>query len=92
MGGGALPCAISNYSNIEPPWYTFDLSFGYNTGELPANDYLKNITLQLTIQNLMGIHPAFSYGPVNVNRNVAGYDILKPDTGRIIGITMLKNW
>jgi outer membrane receptor protein involved in Fe transport len=92
VAGGTFPCAIGNYSNIEPSWYTFDLSFGYNTGDTPANDYLKNITLQLTIQNLMSIHPAFAYGPVNVNRNVAGYDILKPDTGRIIGVTLLKNW
>jgi hypothetical protein len=91
-GGGTFPCAISNYSNIEPPWYTFDLSFGYNTGELPANDYLKNITVQLTIQNLMGIHPAFEYGPVTSGRNAAAYDITKSDLGRIVGLTILKSW
>jgi iron complex outermembrane receptor protein len=91
-GGGALPCAIGNWSNIEPPWYTFDLSFGYNTGDMPANDYLKNITLQLTIQNLMGIHSPFQYGPSTSTRNISGYDILKPDIGRVIGVTVLKNW
>jgi outer membrane receptor protein involved in Fe transport len=91
-GGGALPCAISNFSNIEPAWYTFDLSFGYNTGDLPANNYLKNVTVQLTVQNLMGIHSPFEYGPSTSTRNVAAYDILKPDTGRVIGVTLLKNW
>jgi iron complex outermembrane recepter protein len=87
-----FPCAISNWSNIEPSWYTFDLSLGYNTGDLPTNNYLKNITLQLTIQNLMGIHSPFEYGPSTSTRNVAGYDILKSDTGRVIGLTVLKNW
>ena len=92
VGGGTFPCAISNYSNIEPSWYTIDLSFGYNTGDIPANDYLKNITIQLVIQNLMGIHSPFEYGATFSGRNVAAYDVLKPDFGRIIGITLLKNW
>ena len=42
-----FPCAISNYTQIEPSWYTFDLSLGYNTGDMPANDYLKRINIQL---------------------------------------------
>jgi len=92
QGGGSLPCAIGNWSNIEPAWYTFDLSLGYNTGDTPANDYLKNITVQLTVQNLMGIHAPFQYGPSTSTRNISGYDILKPDTGRVIGLTLLKNW
>ena len=92
VGGGSLPCAISNYSNIEPSWYTIDLSLGYNTGDTPANDYLKNMTIQLVIQNLMGIHSPFEYGATFSGRNVAAYDVLKPDFGRIIGITLLKNW
>jgi iron complex outermembrane recepter protein len=90
--GGSSPCAISNWSNIEPAWYTFDLSLGYNTGDTPANAYLKNLTFQFTIQNLMGIHAPFQYGPSTSTRNISGYDILKPDQGRVIGITVLKNW
>jgi TonB-dependent receptor-like protein len=92
VGGGTFPCAISNFNNIEPSWYTVDLSLGYNTGDMPANDYLKNIQLQLTIQNLMGVHPAFSYILAGGGRGAAAYDILDPDTGRIIGITIVKNW
>jgi hypothetical protein len=90
--GGSFPCAINNWSNIEPAWYTFDLSFGYNTGDTPANDYLKNMTVQLTIQNLMGIHSPFEYGPSTSTRSISGYDILKPNTGRIIGVSLIKNW
>jgi hypothetical protein len=90
--GGTFPCALSNWSNIEPSWYAFDLSLGYNTGDTPTNDYLKNITLQLTIQNLMNKHAAFQYGPSTSTRNPSGYDILKSNSGRIIGITVLKSW
>ena len=91
-GGGTNPCAINNWSNIEPAWYTFDLSFGYNTGDMPANNYFKNVTVQLTIQNLMGIHSPFEYGPSTSTRSISGYDILKPDTGRVIGLSLIKNW
>jgi iron complex outermembrane recepter protein len=92
MGGGTFPCAISNYSNYEPAFITFDLSLGYNTGDIPANDYLKHIGLNFTVQNLMGIHSPFAYGPVTANRNAAGYDILRSDIGRVVGLTITKNW
>jgi len=92
VGGGTFPCAISNYTSIEPSQYTFDLSFGYNTGDLPANDYLKRINLQLTIQNLMGLHSPFQYGPSTSTRNISAYDILKSNEGRIIGISLIKTW
>jgi iron complex outermembrane receptor protein len=92
VGGGSLPCAISNYSNIEPNFITFDLSLGYNTGDIPANDYLKHISVTLTINNLLGIHSPFSYGPVDVNRNAAGFDVLRSDIGRVVGLTLVKNW
>ena len=91
-GGGTFPCAISNYSSIEPSWYTFDLSFGYDTGDQPANTYLKNVTVQLTVQNLLDKHSSFEYGPSISTRNVAAYDLLKPNTGRVIGVTLLKSW
>jgi hypothetical protein len=90
--GGTFPCAISNWSNIEPSWYTFDLSIGYDTGDTPTNNYLKNLTIQFTIQNLMGRHSPFEYGPSTSTRNVAAYDILKPNGGRIVGLTLIKNW
>ncbi|HEX5279760.1 MAG TPA: TonB-dependent receptor [Micropepsaceae bacterium] len=92
VGGGSMPCAISNFTNIEPAWYTIDLSFGYNTGDRPANDYLKNLTIQLVVQNIMGIHSAFQYGATFSGRNVAAYDVLKPNGGRILGLTLLKSW
>jgi iron complex outermembrane receptor protein len=92
VGGGTFPCAISNYTRALPSFDTFDLSFGYNTGDIPANDYLKHLTLQLTVQNLMGVHSPFSYGPNSSTRNPGGYDLTRSDLGRVIGITVIKNW
>ncbi len=92
IGGGTFPCAINNYTRLVPAFNTFDLSLGYNTGDLPANDYLKHMTVQLTVQNLMGIHSPFSYGPNSSTRNPGGYDLTKSDLGRVIGITVVKNW
>ena len=92
VGGGTMPCAIGNWSNVEPSFYTFDLSFGYNTGDIPANDYLKHMTVQLTVQNLMDKHSSFEYGPSTSTRNYSGYDILKSNEGRVIGISLIKNW
>ena len=85
--GGTFPCLINNYSNIQPSQYLFDLSFGYDTGDTPANTYLKNVGVQFIVQNLMGIHPAFQYGPSNAGRGLAAYDILKPDTGRVFNVS-----
>ena len=92
VGGGTFPCAITGYTNIEPSFSTFDLSLGYDTGDIPENDYLKDITIQLTVQNLMGIHSPFEYGPTSVTRNPAGYDRNRPDIGRVVGLTLLKKW
>jgi iron complex outermembrane recepter protein len=61
VGGGTFPCAISNYVNHWPPIYSFDLSIGYDTGDRPANEYLRNIGFQLVVQNLMNKHPPWSY-------------------------------
>ena len=92
IGGGTFPCAIGGYTRYLPAWNTFDLSLGYNTGDIPANDYLKRVTLQLTVLNLMGIHAPFSYGPNSSTRNPGGYDLTKSDLGRVIGLTIVKNW
>jgi iron complex outermembrane recepter protein len=92
IGGGTFPCAISNYTNIEPSFYTFDLSLGYNTGDMPANDYLKRLNFQLVVQNVTGRHSPFEYGPTTASRNISAYDILHSNLGRVIGISIIKSW
>ena len=46
------PCWVTDYTNIQPSFYTFDLSVGYNTGDRPSNDYLRNVSVQLVVQNM----------------------------------------
>jgi len=85
-------CALTGYTNLIPPYYTFDLSFGYDTGDTPTNDYLKNIGIQLVLGNIMDKHPAFEYGPTNSGRTVLGYDLLQSDLGRTYALTLTKSW
>jgi hypothetical protein len=92
IGGGTFACAINGYNNSEPSWYSFDLSFGYDTGQDPVNDYLKNIGINLVVQNIMNTRPAFQYGPTNSGRSFAAYDILKSDEGRVFNLVLTKTW
>jgi hypothetical protein len=85
-------CPIQNYSNVEPSQYTFDLSLGYDTGDTPANDYLKNIGVQLVVQNIFDKVPAFEYRIQTSGGNPAAYDILKNDTGRTFSLILTKTW
>jgi outer membrane receptor protein involved in Fe transport len=92
VGGGSLPCAILGYTNLEPSYYTFDLSVGYNTGDAPANEYLKNLQIQLVAQNIMDRHPAFEYRIGTGGGNPAAFDILKSDQGRTLTLIFTKQW
>jgi hypothetical protein len=92
VGGGTFPCAISNYTNLEPSQYTFDLSLGYDTGDTPANDYLKHLGIQLVIQNLLDRQPAFEYRTSTGGGNPAAFDILKSDQGRTVSLILTKTW
>jgi hypothetical protein len=94
-GGGTFPCLIDGYTNIVPSFYWFDLSLGYDTQDVPANDYLKHIQVQFIVQNVMDRHPAFSFrtglrtsawdiGPMG-NGDVSG-------TGRLISLILTKTW
>jgi hypothetical protein len=90
--GGTFPCAFSNYSNLIPSYYTFDLSIGYDTGDTPANDYLRNVGVQLVVQDLLDKHPPFQYGTSTGGRSPAAFDISKPDLGRVISVIVTKTW
>ncbi|HEX5279830.1 MAG TPA: TonB-dependent receptor plug domain-containing protein [Micropepsaceae bacterium] len=91
VGGGTFPCFLANYTGIEPAWYTFDLSLGYNTGELPASPWLQHIGLQLVIQNIMNKLPAFEY-QIASGSAPAAFDVTESDLGRTFGIILTKTW
>jgi len=44
-----------------PATNTFDLSIGYDTGNVPSSEYLKNIHFQFTINNILNTFPPFEY-------------------------------
>jgi outer membrane receptor protein involved in Fe transport len=92
VGGGSSTCAIEGYSNIEPSYYTFDLSLGYDTGDTPANEYLRNVAVQLVIQNILDKHPPFEYRISTGGGNPIALDLLKSDQGRTISIIVTKTW
>ncbi len=91
-GGGTFPCAISGYENIIPSFYTFDLSIGYATGDTPANPYLRNVGIQLVVQNIMDRHPPFQYRVSTGGGNPSAFDIIKSDQGRLISVIVTKDW
>jgi hypothetical protein len=92
VGGGTFPCAIDNYNNVVPSYYTFDMSIGYDTGDLPANEYLRNVSVQLTVDNLFNRTPPFEYRISTGGGNPSAFDILKNIYGRIIGVRVTKTW
>ncbi len=92
LPGGTFPCLVTGYTNIEPAWMTFDLSIGYDTGDTPANDYLKHMGVQFVINNLMDKHSPFEYRIGTGGGNPAAMDILKPNNGRQISLILTKTW
>jgi iron complex outermembrane receptor protein len=90
--GGTFPCAINNYTNIEPAYYTFDLSFGYDTGDQPVNDYLKHISIQLIVQNIMDKVSPFEYRIATGGGNPCACDITKSLYGRTFEMRIVKTW
>jgi len=92
VGGGPFPCALSNYTNIEPAYYTFDLSLGYDTGDQPANDYLKHVSLQLIVQNIMDRESPFEYRVATGGGNPCACDITKGLYGRTFQVRIVKTW
>jgi iron complex outermembrane recepter protein len=83
---------VATLTNEIPSMYTFDVSLGYNTGERPANSYLKNINLTVTINNLLNRKPEFQYAvATSSNTPHAFYNALSADQ-RYITLIVSKAW
>jgi outer membrane receptor protein involved in Fe transport len=89
VGGGTHPCAINNYTNLQPPWYSFDLAVGYNTGDTPQNEYLKNIGIQMVIQNIFDKHQPYSY---IINPFPCSCGGTQANFGRMVSFIVMKTW
>jgi hypothetical protein len=45
------------------------------------------------VQNLLGRHSPFDYINTSAGgRQISAYDITRPNGGRLIGVTLVKNW
>jgi hypothetical protein len=88
-GGGTFPCAQNNYTNLLPNFISFDLSLGYDTGDDPANDYLKHIGIQVVVQNVMDKHPAYTY---TLNPFACACGGALPAYGRMTSLIVTKTW
>jgi iron complex outermembrane receptor protein len=86
------PCAISNYTNIIPSYYTFDLSLGYSTGDRPANEHLHNINVQLVAENIMDRTSPFAYKVTQGGGFQCGCDVSKALYGRLISVRLQKTF
>jgi hypothetical protein len=58
---------------------------------MPANDYLKNIGIQLIVQNVMNKLPPFEY-QIAAGSTPTAFDVTKSDLGRTIGLVLTKVW
>jgi hypothetical protein len=90
--GGTYSCAIQDYTNILPSYYFFDLSLGYNTMDTPANEYLRNIGIQLVVQNVMDRRAAYGYRIATGGGNPCTCDLLNSIQGRTISLILTKEW
>jgi hypothetical protein len=95
-GNAVANCAITGYQNLEPPQYNFDLSFGYDTGDDPANNYLKHIGIQVIVGNVLGTQPPFEYRAGTGAGNPSAVDASQPGAGNLEGRTfsliLTKTW
>jgi iron complex outermembrane recepter protein len=80
-----------DYSNLVPSQYTFDVSVGYNTGDTPANDYLKRINITFAVNNILNRQPPFEYGGTGTQVAVNGLTIVGP-LGRAWRLTLTKQF
>jgi hypothetical protein len=86
------PCWVTDYTNIQPSFYSFDLSLGYTTADRPANPYLRNVSVQLVVQNVMDQDSPYQYRTSTGGGNPCACDIIKSLFGRVISLRLQKEF
>jgi iron complex outermembrane receptor protein len=81
----------TTFPNITPATVFLDLSIGYQTGEMPANRYLRNIGIQFTINDIMDKKPPFIVG-ARGNGAIRAFDNAFVDLQRSFTLTITKVW
>ena len=95
--GNTLPPAaflatFPNYSNKLPAQYLIDLSLGYDTGDGPANTYLKNLSGQFVVNNIFNRDPPFAYTISGGNGSTGYLATAYGPYGRTLSFTLTKTW
>ena len=81
-----------NYSDLQPNYITWDLSLGYNTGDKPENDYLRNVDFRFIVNNVFDNRPPFMYKTSSGGSNPAAFDINLSPIGRFMTFVVTKSW
>jgi outer membrane receptor protein involved in Fe transport len=79
------------YPNMAPAAVWFDLSIGYQTGEMPANEWLRNIGVQFTVLDLFDEAPPFQVG-ARGNGSVRAFNEGYSDLQRTFTLQLTKTW
>jgi outer membrane receptor protein involved in Fe transport len=79
-------------TNYEPARVTFDITLGYKTGDTPANDYLKNIGVQLVVNNFLNKKPNFAYQVAFSGGSPRAFDDHQDPSQRVVTLILTKAW
>ncbi len=82
---------FDTYPNMTPAVVFFDLSVGYQTGEMPANEWLRNIGVQFTIVDLFDEPSPFMVG-ARGNGAIRAFNEGFSDLQRTFTLTLTKVW
>jgi len=80
------------FYNVSPGWTQFDINITYNTGMMPANEYLQNLNISLTINNFLDADPPFVFLSRDRSREIRAYDDRFSELGRYASLTLTKTW
>jgi outer membrane receptor protein involved in Fe transport len=87
------PFANDIYPIVSPATVLVDITFGYNTGDMPTNPYLRNIQVQFGVTNLLDKTPPLGVRPLRSRgTGVSAYDRTYSDLQREVSMTITKQW
>jgi outer membrane receptor protein involved in Fe transport len=88
-----IPIQITNCANIVPSYYNVDLAVSYDMGDQPENEYLRNISLQLVVNNVTNKRPPFAYkASTSGSGGSAFWGLVDSPIQRQISLTITKTW
>ncbi len=82
---------FDTYPNMAPAAVWFDLSIGYQTGDMPANEWLRNIGVQFTVLDLFDEAPPFQVG-ARGNGSIRAFNEGYSDLQRTFTLQLTKTW